>query len=314
VRRGLRDADLEPRLRLSTPRDATLGELRRVHSEAHVARVAASAGRTVRFDADTQAGPRSYAASLKAAGAAVEAVDRVLDGEADRAFCAVRPPGHHAEPDRIMGFCLFNNVGVAAAQALARGLERVMVVDGDVHHGNGTQAMFYDDPRLLYLSSHQFPFYPGTGGVDEVGEGRGRGFTVNLPMPAGMGDAEYARVYRQIVEPIGRAFDPQLVLVSVGFDPYVSDPLAGMTLTERGFAEIAAVCLAIAGGAAQGRAVFVLEGGYHLDGIARSSAAVVSLLAGEAHAPVEWPASGPLDRLVDAYRQELSPHWPVVGS
>jgi acetoin utilization deacetylase AcuC-like enzyme len=277
-----------------------------------VARVAAAAGRTVRFDADTQAGPRSYAAALKAAGAVVEAVDRVLRSECDRAFCAVRPPGHHAEPDRVMGFCLFNNVGVAAAQALARGVERVMVVDWDVHHGNGTQAMFYDEPRVLYLSSHEFPFYPGTGALDEVGEGRGRGFTVNLPMPAGMGDAEYARVYRQVVEPIGRAFDPQLLLVSVGFDPHVDDPLASMRVTERGFAEMAAVCLSIASGASAGKAVFALEGGYDLDGIARSAAAVTALMLGDEHTRVPWPASGPLDRLIDAYRKVLSPFWPVL--
>jgi acetoin utilization deacetylase AcuC-like enzyme len=282
-----------------------------VHTEAHLARVAATAGRTVRFDPDTQAGPRTYAAALKAAGAVVDAVERLLGGEADRALCAVRPPGHHAEADRAMGFCYFNNVAVGAAHALARGLERVMVVDWDVHHGNGTQHMFYDEPRVLYLSSHEFPFYPGTGALDEVGEGRGRGFTVNLPMPAGMGDAEYARVYRQVVEPVGRAFDPQLLLVSAGFDPHAADPLAGMRVTERGFAELADVCLGIAAG---GRAVFVLEGGYDLEAIARSSAAVAGLLAGGTHERLAWPESGPIDRLVEAYREELAPYWPVLRS
>jgi len=299
-------------MRLAPPREATRDELRRVHTDRHVARVAASAGRTVRFDADTQAGPRSYAAALKAAGAVVEAVERVLEGDCDSAFCAVRPPGHHAEPDRVMGFCLFNNVGVAAAYALARGLERVMVVDWDVHHGNGTQAMFYDDPRVLYLSSHEYPFYPGTGALDEVGEGSGRGFTVNLPMPAGMGDAEYARVYRQIVEPVGRAFDPQLLIVSAGFDPHAADPLAGMRMRERGFAEMAAVCRSIAAGAAAGHAVFALEGGYDLDGIAGSAAAVAAVLLGGEHAAVPWPATGPLDALLDAYREALSAYWPVL--
>jgi acetoin utilization deacetylase AcuC-like enzyme len=314
VRRGLREAGLEPKLQLVTPRDATADELSRVHTEAHRARVAATAGRTVRFDPDTQAGARTYAAALKAAGAVVDAVERVLGGEADRVFCAVRPPGHHAEADRAMGFCYVNNVAVGAAHALARGLDRVMVVDWDVHHGNGTQHMFYRDPRVLYLSSHEFPFYPGTGALDEVGEGRGRGFTVNLPMPAGMGDAEYARVYRQVVEPVGRAFDPQLLLVSVGFDPHVADPLAGMRVTERGFAELTDVCLKVAAGAAGSRAVFVLEGGYDLEGIARSSAAVVGLLAGGTHERLAWPASGPIDRLVDAYREELAPYWPVLRS
>jgi acetoin utilization deacetylase AcuC-like enzyme len=313
LRRGLRQGGVEPRLGLVSPREATGDELRRVHSAAHVARVAATAGRTVRLDPETQAGPRSYAAALKAAGAAVQAVEAVLAGEADRALCAVRPPGHHAEADRAMGFCLFNNVAVAAAHALGRGLERVMIVDWDVHHGNGTQSTFYPDPRVLYVSSHEYPLYPGSGGLDEVGDGAGRGFTVNLPMPAGMGDPEYARVYREIVEPIGRAFDPQLLLVSAGFDPHVADPLAGMEVTEQGFAEMAAVCLSIASGAAGGRAVLVLEGGYDLDGIASSAAAVAKLLLGGEHTPVTWPASRLTDRLIEAYRRELGPHWPCVA-
>src|SRR5207247_7583108 len=224
------------RLTALPARPATPTELLRVHTEEHVSLVASSRGRTFRFDPDTQAGPRSYDAALLAAGAAADAVDRVLLGEIDRAFCAVRPPGHHATADRAMGFCLFNNVAVAAAQALHRGLKRVMVVDFDVHHGNGTQDIFYDDPRVLYLSSHAFPFYPGTGALDEVGEGRGRGFTVNLPMPPGLGDEEYARVYRQVVEPIGRAFDPQLLLVSVCFAPCVAHPLLRMRVRSRGCA------------------------------------------------------------------------------
>src|SRR6185436_12004704 len=152
-----------------------------------------------RFDPDTQAGPHSYAAALKAAGAVTDAVDRVLDGRLDRALCLVRPPGHHAEADRAMGFCLFNNVAVAAAHALSRGLSRVAIIDFDVHHGNGTQAIFERDPRVLYIPSHAYPFYPGTGALDEVGEGPGHGFTVNLPLPESMGDGEYVRIYREIV-------------------------------------------------------------------------------------------------------------------
>jgi acetoin utilization deacetylase AcuC-like enzyme len=172
-----------------------------------------------------------------------------------------------------MGFCLFNNVAVGAAAALARGLRRVAVIDFDVHHGNGTQEAFYRDPRVLYVSSHRFPFYPGTGDLDEVGEGDGRGFTVNLPMPAALGDGEYRRAYREVVEPIGRAFDPELVLVSAGFDPHRDDPIGGMAVTPSGFAELMDVCLTVASGAARGRLVAVLEGGYDLDGIAESTAA-----------------------------------------
>src|SRR6185503_10689201 len=214
LRDGIRRAGHEARLHLLAPRRATREELLLVHAPGHVDEVAGTAGRTVRFDPDTQAGPRSHEAALFAAGAGVDAVDRVLAGELDRALCLVRPPGHHAEADRAMGFCLFNTVAVAAAHALARGISKVAIIDFDVHHGNGTQAIFYDDPRVLYVSSHLFPFYPGTGALGEIGAGPGRGFTVNLPMPPGMGDAEYARAYRDVVLPITRAFAPELVLVS----------------------------------------------------------------------------------------------------
>jgi acetoin utilization deacetylase AcuC-like enzyme len=240
-------------------------------------------------------------------------VDRVLDKEVDRAFCAVRPPGHHALAGRAMGFCLFNNVAVAAAHALARGLKRVLIVDFDVHHGNGTQAIFYSDPRVLYVSSHQWPFYPGTGGVDEVGEGDGRGFNVNLPLPAGQADGEYAKVYREIVEPIGRAFDPELVLVSAGFDAHKDDPLAGMELTPAGYHELMDVCLGVASGAAGGRMVVVLEGGYGLPAMASSAAAVVKALLGEPPEPVGPVKSTALAQIVADYRRALRPFWPVLG-
>jgi acetoin utilization deacetylase AcuC-like enzyme len=291
--------------------EATREQLLRVHTAAHVDAVAATAGRTVRFDPDTQAGPRSYAAALKAAGAVADATARVLEGSLDRAFCLSRPPGHHAEADRAMGFCLFNNVAVAAAEALARGVARVAIVDIDVHHGNGTQDIFESDPRVLYVSSHAFPFYPGTGALREVGAGAGRGFTVNLPLPAGMGDAEYARVYRDIVEPIGRAFAPEIVIVSAGFDAWGGDPLAPMGLSERGYGELADVCLAIAEGPARGRVVVALEGGYDLRGIALSSGAVAGALLGDA-LPRVTPAGGAMDPLLASYRRVLGEHWPAV--
>jgi acetoin utilization deacetylase AcuC-like enzyme len=311
---GLRREGLLDRLITLRPRPATSVELLRVHTGEHVARVAASEGRTLRFDPDTRAGPHSYAAAVLAAGALVDAVDRVQKGEIDRALCAVRPPGHHATAGRAMGFCLFNNVAVAAAQALHHGLRRVMIVDFDVHHGNGTQDIFYSDRRVLYLSSHAFPFYPGTGALAEVGEGEGRGFTVNLPLPQGFGDQEYARVYREVVEPIGRAFDPELVLVSAGFDAHRGDPLAGMDLTSEGYAELTDVCLRIAAGSAQGRVVAALEGGYDLDAIAGAAAAVAKGLLGDVHDTLAWPAHGRIDSLIDAYRAMLAPYWPVLAA
>jgi acetoin utilization deacetylase AcuC-like enzyme len=312
LRRGIWQAGLEPQLRLMTPRPATSAELLRIHTPGHLALVASTEGRQYRFDADTQAGPDSYAAALLAAGAVVEAVDRVLSRDIDRAFCLVRPPGHHALADRAMGFCLFNNVAAGAAHALSRGLERVLIVDFDVHHGNGTQAMFYGEKRVLYVSSHAWPFYPGTGGIDEVGEGAGRGFTVNLPLPGGMGDREYSRVYRQIVEPIARSFDPELVLVSAGFDAHRGDPLAGMSLTAAGYAELMDVCLGAAAQAGKGRVVAVLEGGYLLPALSQCGAAVVKGLLGERPAPMK-PAPASLDALVDGYRRALRPFWPVLG-
>ncbi len=318
LRRGLREAGLEEKLSLLTPRPATPAELLRVHTEEHLSHVASSRGRTVRFDPDTQAGPRSYDAAVLAAGAVVDAVDRVLDGELDRALCAVRPPGHHAPADRAMGFCLFNNVAVAAAHAIHRGLTRVAIVDFDVHHGNGTQDIFWEDGRVLYVSSHAYPFYPGTGAIDEVGEGAGRGFTVNLPLPQGTGDAGVARVYREVVLPIGEAFDAQLVLVSCGFDAHRGDPLAGMDLTHTGYAQIMDACLGVAGGAARGKVVVVLEGGYLLEGIARAGAAVCSGLLGATAAPIIDTAAGHIearfDALLRAYRTALRPYWPALGA
>ena len=314
VRRGLWQAGLEPQLQILAPRPATSAELLRVHTAGHLANVASTEGRVYRFDPDTQAGPHSYEAALLAVGAAVDAVDRVMAGTLDRAFCAVRPPGHHALSDRAMGFCLFGNVAVAAAHALARGLERVLVVDFDVHHGNGTQAMFYGEKRVLYVSSHAWPFYPGTGGLDEIGEGPARGFTVNLPLPGVLGDSEYASVYRQIVAPIGRAFDPELVLVSAGFDAHRGDPLAGMDLTAAGFAELMRVCVEMASGAGRGRVVAVLEGGYGLPAVAQSAAAVVRVLLGERPEPVAPSSFGPILEMIAGYRRALSPFWPALTS
>jgi acetoin utilization deacetylase AcuC-like enzyme len=304
---------IQKRLAFLTPREATREELLRVHTRKHVDEIASTDGRVVRLDPDTQAGPRSYRAALMAAGAVVDAVERVLRGDVDRAFCCVRPPGHHAEADRAMGFCLFNNVAVAAAHAVAGGLQRVMVIDFDVHHGNGTQHISERDPRVLYLSSHAFPFYPGTGALGEVGEGAGRGFTVNLPMPAGCGDAEYARVYREFVEPIGKAFDPELLLVSAGFDPGEGDPISPMNVTAAGFAEIADACLGAAQGAARGRAVFVLEGGYRLENLEGGTGACLRTLLGEPHERLTAKPSPRIERLLDAYRESHSKFWPVLA-
>ncbi|HVO12093.1 MAG TPA: histone deacetylase [Vicinamibacteria bacterium] len=310
VRRGLREAGLVDELVQVAPRPATREELLRVHGAELVEAVAATQGRQVSFDADTAAGPRSYEAALLAVGAAVEAVERVRAGGLDRAFCAVRPPGHHATRHTAMGFCLFNNVAVAAAAALEGGLERVAILDFDVHHGNGTQDIFWDEPRVLFVSSHQVPLYPGTGSLAESGGPRARGLTVNLPMPPGCGDAEYAAVWRQVVLPIARAFAPQLVLVSCGFDAHRGDPLAGMDLTDAGYAALADVCLEAAA-PAKGRVVMLLEGGYDLDNIAGATRAVVGCLLDRRAATTIGGPSPEGERLAAAFRAAHSRFWPL---
>ena len=213
-----------------------------VHTEAYLdllRRVSATAAPTF-LDADTYAGPDALTIALLSAGGALGACDGVLSGSADNGLAAIRPPGHHAMPSRAMGFCLLGNVAIAARYAQRQyGIERVLIIDYDVHHGNGTEAMFYDDPSVLYVSTHQYPFYPATGAVTDIGTGHGEGYTVNIALPAGSGDANYAKVFEQIVWPAAERFEPQLILVSLGFDAYWEDPLAGMRVTLSGYSHLA---------------------------------------------------------------------------
>jgi acetoin utilization deacetylase AcuC-like enzyme len=250
--------------RVVEPRPATREELLRVHDAAHVDAMEATNGRAVMLDADTFTSPESYEIALLAAGAAVQAAEHALDHR-ETAFALVRPPGHHAERDKAMGFCLFNNVAVAASAAIARGLSRVAVVDIDVHHGNGTQWMFYAEPKVLYVSTHQFPFYPGTGAADETGTGAGKGFTFNVPLAAGATDADYAAAYRTIAGVL-ETYAPELLLVSAGFDAHEDDPLASMRMTTAGYA---AVVKSLADTAARVGCpmALVTEGGYDLDAL-----------------------------------------------
>ncbi|MEX0800360.1 MAG: histone deacetylase [Dehalococcoidia bacterium] len=283
----LEESGVLARLRLIEPREATEDDLALVHTPDLIAQVRAVAeGGGAWLDADTYAVPRSYEAALLAAGGTLAATDAVLDGSLDSVFCLVRPPGHHATPRRAMGFCLFNNVAIAAAHALQRrGLERVAIVDFDVHHGNGTQDAFYLDPRVLCFSTHQHPFYPGTGYVDETGAGEGAGSTVNVPLPPGCGREEYLRCYREVCEPLLRRFRPQLLFVSAGFDAHFADPLAQELLDARGYYEIASLLKRLAGELCDGRIVYALEGGYDLTALAWSVRACVDSLLGEPFAP-----------------------------
>ena len=263
-----------------SPRPATVEELEMVHSPEHISYVESNAERGGGWlDPDTVMCPKSYEVALYAAGGVLTAVEAVMTGKVDSALALVRPPGHHATRNRAMGFCIFNNVAVAAKFALNNfNLNRVLIADFDVHHGNGTQEAFYADPKVLYFSTHQYPFYPGTGNVGEIGTGEGKGFTVNFPMTAGWGDEEYLRAFNEILVPVARRFQPQLILVSAGFDPHWADSLAMMQVTITGFAQMVRVLKELAIELCQGRLVLTLEGGYNLQVAASSTKATFDVL------------------------------------
>lgn len=254
------------------------------HSAALIERVAETAGKIFdALDSDTKTSPDSYAAACLAVGALVKGVDLVMAGDIDNGFALVRPPGHHAEQNHSMGFCLFNNVAIAAHYAIETlGLERVMIVDWDLHHGNGTQNSFYESEKVLYLSTHQYPCFPGSGSLQETGGGRGNGFTVNIPLPGYQGDADYATIFDDLVIPIGREYQPQLILVSAGFDICGGDPLGAMQVTPQGFAYMTRTLVRLAEEVCQGRLLLTLEGGYNLDGQRDGILAVLGELYGQA--------------------------------
>lgn len=266
------------------PQHAIIDHVKLVHPESHVIGIAkaCASGVSVLDAGDTHVSKESYDVALLAVGAAVEAVDQVLSGSLDSAFCAARPPGHHAETATAMGFCLFNNVAIAARHAQkSRGIERVAILDWDVHHGNGTQEIFYDDPSVLYVSLHQYPFYPGTGAADEIGSGKGKGFTLNCPMKAGSGEKEYFGAFHQRILPALDSFKPQLLILSAGFDAHKDDPLAGIELTEGTFGKMTGLMKKVAINHCDGKIVSVLEGGYNLEALARSAEKHLEALASD---------------------------------
>lgn len=275
------------------PRAATDADLLRVHDAAHLSAIAAVRGRAAMLDADTFTSPESDVVARLAAGAVLTGVDHVLDGPGGtRAMALVRPPGHHAERDRAMGFCLYNSIAAGAAYARSRGVDRVAIVDYDVHHGNGTQGIFYDDPSVLFVSTHQHPFYPGTGAADEVGRGAGAGMTVNVPLEVGATDVDYDHAFERVVLPVLEQFAPGLLLVSAGFDAHERDPLAGMRMTTAGYGRLTARLLAAADGLCDGRAVFVTEGGYDTTALHECLSTVVDLAAGRTAADLRSAIAG----------------------
>ncbi len=286
------------------PRAASVDELALVHDRDYIQEIKDAAEEaatkaeqgerdTYFFATDTYISAQSYAAAIKAAGAPLTAIDALMRGEIDNAYCLVRPPGHHALPDDAMGFCLFNNVAIAAKYALEQyGLERVMIIDYDVHHGNGIQDIFYTDPRVLYFSVHQAPFYPGTGLSGERGEGAGLGTTINVPLPANTGFETYEPVFRQVMAHAADRFNPQLILVSAGFDAHWNDPLGQMNLSTSGFAKLTGIIIELAQSLCNGRLVMVQEGGYSLDAMGAGVATCINLLLGD-DAAVDSLGAGP---------------------
>jgi acetoin utilization deacetylase AcuC-like enzyme len=278
----LKETGIKERLISLPARPASLEELEMIHAPEYVSYVKSKAEMGGGWlDPDTVMSPKSYEAALYAAGGVLVAVEAVIKGKVDNAFALVRPPGHHAVRDRAMGFCIFNNVAIAGEFALSKfNLNRVLIADFDVHHGNGTQDAFYADPKVLYFSTHQYPFYPGTGWMDEIGTGAGEGTTVNFPMAAGWGDEEYLRAFNEVLVPVSRRFQPELILVSAGFDPHWADHLATMEVTITGFAQMATILKELAAELCQGRLVFTLEGGYNLRVVASSIKATFDVLLG----------------------------------
>jgi acetoin utilization deacetylase AcuC-like enzyme len=282
IMRHLEQTGLLAELVEVAPRPASVEELRLVHDDRHITQIREAAPYVVRWlDPDTYVTPDSYQAALYAAGGSLAAVEAVMAGTISGALALVRPPGHHATPWQAMGFCLFNNVALAARYALEKyGLGRVAVIDFDVHHGNGTQTAFIEDPRVLYLSLHESPFYPGTGEANEVGQGAAAGTNVNIPLPAGCGDGEYLAVFQQVVVPVVTRFRPEFIFVSAGYDAHWADPLAMMLVSTDGFSRMVTVIRDLAGDLCDGRLVGCLEGGYDLRALAASVKATFDVWLG----------------------------------
>ncbi len=314
----LESPEISGAARFPAPRPARREELGWIHTEAHIDRIAATSGRDfTRLTRDTFASSGSDVAARLAAGGLFRAVEQVCAGSLRNAFLLARPPGHHAEAGRAMGYCLFNTVALGAMFARrAVGLPRVLIVDWDAHHGNGTQHAFETDPSVLFFSAHQYPLFPGTGLFTEVGRGPGEGYTINLPLPRGYGDPEYLALFERVLRPVAEAFRPELILVSAGFDIHRSDPLGGMRMTADGFAGLTRSLMDLAEGCCGGRLVLCLEGGYHIPSLAESVRAVILELMDRTVHPVAERAAAAKEKKVryalHRCRQVHQAHWKCL--
>lgn len=279
----LEKGDLWDEFMQIAPRMAVHSELEWIHTTAYINHVAGTREKPLTvLDPDTYASSLSYDTARLAVGGVFSILDYLFRRDISNGFALIRPPGHHAEANRAMGFCIFNNIALGAKYAMRiHGAKKALIVDWDLHHGNGTQNAFYKDPNVLYFSTHQFPYYPGSGNYDEVGEGEGKGYTVNVPLGMGQDDKVYIQIFRRILSPIALSFKPHIILVSAGFDVYFDDPLGGMRVTPKGLAAITRILLDLAGELCDGKILFVLEGGYNLKGLQDCIVAVLKEMSGE---------------------------------
>ena len=292
---------------LFTPREATKKEIVAVHDESYYEFIKSTKGKEItNIDADTSTNPYSFEAALKGSGGFISTLDMILNGEIDTAFTLPRPPGHHAEKDRAMGFCLFNHIAVGAESLLENGMKKILIVDWDVHHGNGTQHIFYDNPNVLFFSIHQFPFYPGTGSLNEKGINDGEGYTINVPCPPMLNDNDYLNIFYKLLKPIIEQFKPEFILVSAGFDAYFVDPLGGMQITENGFTNLTKFILNEAEEHCGGRISFILEGGYNIQGLSLIMKPVLEEIIEIKRTEIQEPNDAPgseiaIESVIDTY-------------
>ncbi len=294
-------------------RMATHEEIALIHDIRYIEYIAETDGKERMLDPDTSTSPKSYEASRMAAGGMLELADKLVSNVIDKGFALVRPPGHHAESGRAMGFCIFNNLAICARYLEKNyNFSRILIVDFDLHHGNGTQHSFYNDSKILYFSTHEYPFFPGTGWYDEIGNGEGKGYTVNVPLSHGMSNMDYLYIFREVLIPITNFYKPELILVSAGFDIHRNDPLGDMMVDEDGFAKITRIILDISKKYCHGKALFALEGGYDLKGLTDSVRAVIMEMKGASLAdPYKTinPSSSVI-QVVDKVKNTLRPYWP----
>lgn len=296
-----------------SPRFAKEEEICLIHTMDYFQSIADTAGRSVMLDPDTVTSEKSYETACLAVGGVLNLMEVIFSNKIHNGFALVRPPGHHAEKDQAMGFCIFNNIAIGASYALKKQwASRILIVDWDVHHGNGTQNAFYHSSKVLYFSTHQYPHYPMSGRLEEMGEGEGRGYTVNVPLSAGHGDRDYLYIFDHLLRPIAYDFRPEVILVSAGFDPYVNDPLSDMNLTVKGFAYLAQVLRDIAKELCNNHLIFILEGGYALEGLAQSIEAIIKVLLGEDSGPPKdfyknYNPSNSIKKAMNFHKQ----FWPI---